>query len=64
MISHRSATPISSLLGCLFFAGTAVAQPPAPLYYIQTIPVPGWTNTGATQANEDIFGFNPYTHTL
>lgn len=40
------------------------AQTPGPLVYIQTIPVPGWTNTGATQANLDIFSFNPYTRVM
>src|SRR5215469_11151582 len=35
-----------------------------PLVYVQTIGVPTWTNTGSTQANSDIFGFNPQTHIL
>ncbi|MEP6715403.1 MAG: hypothetical protein ABJC09_07495, partial [Terriglobia bacterium] len=51
-------------VGCAIFTGKAAAQPPAPLYYIQTISVPGWTNTGSTSANLDIFAFNPYTRVM
>jgi len=39
-------------------------QTPSPLVFIQTIPVPNWTNTGTTQANLDLFAFNPATRTL
>src|SRR5215470_604895 len=49
----------------LTFAALANAQVnTTPLQYLQTIPVPTWTNTGSTQANSDIFGFNPVTHIL
>jgi hypothetical protein len=49
----------------LLLCGVAHAQVnPSPLVYIQTIGVPNWTNTGSTQANSDIFGFNPQTHIL
>jgi hypothetical protein len=46
------------------WAGSLIAQAPSPLVYLQTIPVPGWTNSGTTQANLDIFTFNPYTKVL
>ena len=36
----------------------------AGLVYLQTIQVPTWTNTGATQGNFDIFGFNPQTRIM
>jgi hypothetical protein len=36
----------------------------SPLQYVQTIIVPTWTNTGSSQANSDIFAFNPLTHML
>src|ERR1700686_2286249 len=64
MKSNRWAAIAFGWLGCAIFTGTAAAQPSAPLYYIQTISVPGWTNTGANQANLDIFAFNPYTRVM
>src|SRR5437588_11778131 len=33
----------------------------AGLQYSQTIIMPNWGNTGATQANNDLFAFNPRT---
>lgn len=36
----------------------------AGLIYLQTIPVPTWTNTGSNQGNFDIFGFNPQTRVM
>ena len=51
-------------LFCAIFAGLAAAQPPSPLTYLQTISVPGWTNTGSSQANLDIFAFNPFTRVM
>src|SRR5579871_2195436 len=52
-------------MAALLLSGTAFAQVnTSPLVYIQTIGVPTWTNTGTTQANSDIFGFNPLTHIL
>src|SRR3977135_246032 len=49
----------------LVLSGMLHAQAPnAGLQYIQTIGVPNWTNTGSTQANSDIFGFNPQTQIL
>ena len=51
----------------LFLAAACLGQASAqtsPLILLQTIPVPNWTNTGATQANLDIFAFNPWTHVL
>ena len=49
----------------LVVSGMLHAQAPdAGLQYIQTITVPTWTNMGSTQANSDIFAFNPATHIL
>src|SRR5215472_10343924 len=56
--------PFSSVLLGLSFTTLLNAQTSGPLVYLQNIPVPGWTNTGTTQANLDIFGFNPYTRAL
>jgi hypothetical protein len=39
-------------------------QSASALVYIQTIPVPTWTNTGTTQANLDLFAFNPWNRVL
>ena len=52
-----------------FIVGTCCLVPTfgqttSPLVPIQVIPVPNWTNTGSTQANLDLFAFNPWTHTL
>ncbi len=46
------------------FLGAVLGQTPPPLIYLGTIPVPNWTNTGASQANLDLFAFNPYTRVL
>ena len=49
------------------FLGHASAQTTVPqnsLVYIQNIPVPNWTTTGSTQANFDLFAFNPRTRVM
>ncbi len=46
------------------FLGNASGQTSSPLVLIETIPVPNWTNTGANQANLDLFAFNPWTRVL
>jgi len=55
-------------LSCLLVGSAlqdrAFAQSSSPLILIQTIPVPNWTNTGATQANLDLFAFNPWTRVM
>jgi hypothetical protein len=38
--------------------------PNAGLDYLQNISIPGWSNSGATQANFDLFAFNPVNHTM
>jgi hypothetical protein len=50
-----------SLSGSVFGQATV---PNAGLQYIQTIPIPNLTTTGTTQANFDIFGFNPETRIM
>jgi hypothetical protein len=55
----------AQLAAIVCFAIPAMSQTPsAGLTYIQTIPVPNWTNTGTTQANFDLFAFNPYTRVM
>src|SRR5260370_8093873 len=44
--------------------GQVSGQTASPLVPLQTIPVPNWTNTGATQANLDLFAFNPRTRVM
>src|ERR1035441_9023419 len=34
------------------------------LQYMQTINIPGWGQSGATQANYDLLGFNPATRIM
>ena len=61
---HKAASRACwSFLGVVFL-GQAFGQTPSPLTLIETIPVPTWTNTGATQANLDIFAFNPWTRVM
>jgi hypothetical protein len=51
----------------LFLTAPAFGQttvPNAGLKYIQTITIPNLTSTGSTQANFDIFGFNPETRIM
>jgi hypothetical protein len=59
---------LRKLLGVslLFVAADALPQtaPKAGLIYLQTIPIPNLTSTGTTQANFDIFGFNPVTRIM
>ncbi|HYM11950.1 MAG TPA: hypothetical protein VEU62_14530 [Bryobacterales bacterium] len=54
-------------LFCSLMVGLGRAQttvPSAGLKYIQTIPVPTWTNTGSKQANYDLFAFNPQSRVM
>ncbi len=46
------------------FLGQVSGQTASPLVPLQTVPVPNWTNTGATQANLDLFAFNPRTRVM
>ncbi|MDQ6678104.1 MAG: hypothetical protein M3Z09_12495 [Acidobacteriota bacterium] len=46
------------------FVGLVSGQSTQPLTLIQSIPIPNWTNTGATQANLDLFAFNPWTRVM
>lgn len=51
------------LIGALFLP-QAFGQTASPLVFIERIPVPNWTNTGTTQANLDLFAFNPWTRVM
>jgi hypothetical protein len=66
--THQNDNPLSPRLWTgliLLLCGAAQAQVNnSPLVYIQTIGVPTWTNSGATQQASDIWAFNPLTHTL
>jgi DNA-binding beta-propeller fold protein YncE len=49
------------------FSLTIVLRAQAPhagLDYLQNITIPGWSNSGSTQANFDPFAFNPVNHTM
>jgi hypothetical protein len=49
------------------FSLTIVLRAQAPhagLDYLQNITIPGWSNSGSTQANFDLFAFNPVNHTM
>ena len=48
------------LIGAVFLP-QAFGQTASPLVFIETIPVPNWTNTCATKANLDLLGFTPWT---
>lgn len=48
----------------LALAMPSFGQTASPLVFLQNIPVPNWTNTGASQANLDLFAFNPWTRVL
>ena len=57
----------------LFWSAAALAvpiltaqstAPNAGLIYFQTLPVPTWTTSGSTQANYDLFAFNPQTRVM
>ena len=64
-LNDRTHSPRPWISLALLLCGGLYAQVNnSPLIYIQTIGVPTWTNTGSTQANSDIFGFNPLTHIL
>ena len=55
------------MFACLIFAAGASAQPTvsgAGLQYITNISVLNWTQTGSTQANFDLFVFNPLTRIM
>lgn len=52
---------------CLFLPVLMMGQssvPNAGLKYVQNIVIPNWTTTGSTQANFDIFSFNPQTRVM
>ena len=56
-------------LFCTGIAGVGSAAetktaPRSDLILLQNIPVPNWTNTGSTQANFDLFAFNPRTRIM
>ena len=44
------------------FSGQGISN--GGLQYQQTIGIPGWGQTGATQANYDLLGFNPATRIM
>lgn len=52
------------VLSAAALVGSASGQTGSPLTLIETIPVPNWTNTGSTQANLDLFAFNPWTRVM
>ena len=52
------------LLSAAFLGHLSAQSSSSPFALIGSIPVPTWTNTGATQANLDIFAFNPWTRVL
>src|SRR5260370_1206252 len=66
---HASAR-VTSILFCVaaaFLAAPLFAQTTAPsagLIYLGTIPVPSWNTSGSTQANYDLFAFNPQTRIM
>ncbi|MEO7143537.1 MAG: hypothetical protein ABI165_08550, partial [Bryobacteraceae bacterium] len=53
-------------LGAVFLtpASGQTTVPNHVLEFVQNIPVPNWTNTGSTQANFDLFAFNPRTRVM
>jgi hypothetical protein len=51
-----------TLLTAPLFAQTTA--PSAGLSYLGTIPIPNWTTSGSTQANYDLFAFNPQTRIM
>jgi hypothetical protein len=66
MTSSRKILSFSVVAQLVVTAG-AWAQttvPSAGLQYITNITVPNWTETGATQANFDLFAFNPLTRIM
>jgi hypothetical protein len=53
--------------GAVLLSAPVFAQSTAPnagLIVLQTIPVPNWTTSGSTQANFDLFAFNPQTRIM
>jgi hypothetical protein len=64
MTFGRGASSAPLFLLTAAFLGQVSGQTASPLVYLQTIPVPNWTNTGATQANLDLFAFNPRTSVM
>ena len=46
------------------FTAQMYAQTTSPFVFLENIPIPNWTNTGATQANLDLFAFNPWNRVL
>ena len=55
---------VFQLILMMALASQALGQSTSPLVLIQIIPIPNWTNTGATQANLDLFAFNPWTRVM
>ncbi len=58
---------IYAMCACLILAVDGSAQttvPSAGLQYVTNISVPNWTQTVATQANFDLFAFNPLTRIM
>jgi len=55
---------VFQLILTMALASQAFGQSTSPLVLIQIIPIPNWTNTGATQANLDLFAFNPWTRVM
>jgi hypothetical protein len=56
-----------AVFACFSLAGDASAQatvPNAGLQYTTNITVPNWTQAGTTQANFDLFAFNPLTRIM
>lgn len=51
-------------MACLGNASAQTGVPKANLAYIQNIPIPNWTNSGTSQANFDLFAFNPRTRVM
>ena len=41
-----------------------IATPSAGLRFLRNLLVPNWTTSGATQANSDLFSFNPQTRVM
>ena len=66
-MSSRLATCLILFGAGIPLAGSAADAPLAPrsdLVFLQNIPVPNWTTTGTTQANFDLFAFNPRTRVM
>jgi hypothetical protein len=66
----HATTRVTSILFCVALAlvtaslSAQTTAPSAGLIYLGTIPVPSWTTSGSTQANYDLFAFNPQTRIM